>query len=137
MRRLCLCRAASREIYMLPLTSICVPVLDSLRLLGSKSPNMAAAARLALHNGTTSASLPSFHASTQFTKAPNPPWKWGDGVLDETWSSETSVEYQSWESKDTPAPALYMLLISAIVPRPIALVSTVNETGLRNLAPFR
>lgn len=30
----------------------------------------------------------------------------------------------------------YKLLIGAIVPRPIAFVSTVSETGVRNLAPF-
>jgi flavin reductase (DIM6/NTAB) family NADH-FMN oxidoreductase RutF len=31
---------------------------------------------------------------------------------------------------------IYKLMIGSIVPRPIALVSTVDETGIRNLAPF-
>jgi flavin reductase (DIM6/NTAB) family NADH-FMN oxidoreductase RutF len=31
---------------------------------------------------------------------------------------------------------IYKLMIGAIVPRPIALVSTVDEAGVRNLAPF-
>jgi len=30
----------------------------------------------------------------------------------------------------------YKLLISALIPRPIALVSTVNESGVVNVAPF-
>ena len=32
---------------------------------------------------------------------------------------------------------LYALMISGIVPRPIALVSTISEEGIENLAPFR
>lgn len=31
---------------------------------------------------------------------------------------------------------VYKLLIGAIVPRPIALVSTISKDGIRNLAPF-
>ncbi|AXC14932.1 Nitrilotriacetate monooxygenase component B [Acidisarcina polymorpha] len=31
---------------------------------------------------------------------------------------------------------IYKLMVGAIVPRPIALVSTVDENGIRNLAPF-
>lgn len=37
----------------------------------------------------------------------------------------------------TTAPVdLYKLLIGAVVPRPIAFVSTVSEAGILNLAPF-
>lgn len=32
---------------------------------------------------------------------------------------------------------LYKLMISGIVPRPIAFVSTISEDGVENLAPFR
>ena len=32
--------------------------------------------------------------------------------------------------------ALYKLMLACVVPRPIAWVSTVNEEGLPNLAPF-
>jgi len=32
---------------------------------------------------------------------------------------------------------IYKLFISGIVPRPIAFVSTINEEGVENLAPFR
>ena len=31
---------------------------------------------------------------------------------------------------------IYKLMIGAIVPRPIALVSSIDRTGIRNLAPF-
>src|SRR5271165_3509506 len=31
---------------------------------------------------------------------------------------------------------IYKLMVGAIVPRPIALVSSVDEAGVRNLAPF-
>src|SRR3984885_5077294 len=35
------------------------------------------------------------------------------------------------------APAdIYKLMVGAIVPRPIALVSSIDEAGIRNLAPF-
>lgn len=36
----------------------------------------------------------------------------------------------------TPASQVYKLLIGAVVPRPIAFVSTVSPEGARNLAPF-
>lgn len=32
---------------------------------------------------------------------------------------------------------LYQLMISGIVPRPIAFVSSISEAGIENLAPFR
>lgn len=32
---------------------------------------------------------------------------------------------------------LYALMITGVVPRPIALVSTISEEGTENLAPFR
>jgi flavin reductase (DIM6/NTAB) family NADH-FMN oxidoreductase RutF len=35
-----------------------------------------------------------------------------------------------------PAPEIYKLMISLIVPRPIAFVSTLDAAGVRNLAPF-
>lgn len=35
------------------------------------------------------------------------------------------------------ASKLYALMISGVVPRPIALVSTVSQEGVENLAPFR
>ena len=46
---------------------------------------------------------------------------------------------QGWHSIDpatTPADRMYPLVISSVVPRPIAFVSTVGEDGSRNLAPY-
>lgn len=46
---------------------------------------------------------------------------------------------QGWRSIDpatTPADHMYPLVISSVVPRPIAFVSTVGEDGSRNLAPY-
>ena len=40
------------------------------------------------------------------------------------------------DPKTLPSTAVYKLLISSVVPRPIAWVSTVDAAGVRNLAPF-
>ncbi|MBZ6377609.1 hypothetical protein B5C34_04050 [Pacificimonas flava] len=43
---------------------------------------------------------------------------------------------KTFPSADTDPRALYKLLVSAVVPRPIGFVSTVSLGGVRNLAPF-
>lgn len=43
---------------------------------------------------------------------------------------------RSFDPVDHKPSDLYKLMIGAIVPRPIAFVSTVDAAGLRNLAPF-
>jgi flavin reductase (DIM6/NTAB) family NADH-FMN oxidoreductase RutF len=40
------------------------------------------------------------------------------------------------DPRDTSYQDCYKLMVGSIVPRPIALVSTVSGTGVRNLAPF-
>ncbi|MBI3758287.1 MAG: flavin reductase family protein, partial [Deltaproteobacteria bacterium] len=40
------------------------------------------------------------------------------------------------DPKEVAVANVYKLLIGAIVPRPIAFVSTVDADGVRNLAPF-
>lgn len=40
------------------------------------------------------------------------------------------------DPQSTPPSAMYRLMISAIIPRPIALVSTTDENGHFNVAPF-
>ena len=42
----------------------------------------------------------------------------------------------SYQPKDLPIAQLHGYLLGAIAPRPIALVSTINEKGERNLSPF-
>ncbi len=41
-----------------------------------------------------------------------------------------------FDPSEHPANDIYKLMIGIIVPRPIAFVSTVDATGIRNLAPF-
>ena len=40
------------------------------------------------------------------------------------------------DPKDLDYPDVYRLFMSAVVPRPVALVSTIGENGVFNLAPF-
>ena len=42
----------------------------------------------------------------------------------------------SIDPKKTPIPTLHQYIIGSIAPRPIAFVSTINEEGLTNLAPY-
>lgn len=59
-----------------------------------------------------------------------PHWKPGDPILSPV-NEMVSLDPQQIGSKAT-----YKLLIGAIVPRPIAFVSTTNAEGIGNLAPF-
>ncbi|KAJ7783260.1 hypothetical protein B0H16DRAFT_1496122 [Mycena metata] len=73
-------------------------------------------------------------AAFKFTEPPNPKWTYGDGASSQ-WLDPTiprkSFDFSKLSSKDT-----YTLLTSAIVPRPIAFVSTLSADGVPNLAPF-
>ncbi|MDZ4823283.1 MAG: flavin reductase family protein [Flavobacteriales bacterium] len=40
------------------------------------------------------------------------------------------------DPKETPVPKLHQYLLGSVAPRPIAFASTLNETGVSNLAPF-
>ena len=63
-------------------------------------------------------------------RIPNPNWKPGDPLLSPV-REMISVDPIQIGVKET-----YKLLIGAIVPRPIAFISTVSEKGIGNLAPF-
>jgi len=62
--------------------------------------------------------------------SPNPAWRPGDKI-----SSPVS-EMISIDPKVIEPAAAYRILIGSIVPRPIAFVSTLNESGTVNVAPF-
>ncbi|KAI0937877.1 hypothetical protein AcW1_003919 [Taiwanofungus camphoratus] len=86
--------------------------------------------------------LPEFDASLdfKFSQPPNPSWTYGQGV-DATPDGKQWLDGENagWKVVDaaTEDPAqLYALLVSGVVPRPIAFVSTVSEDGVENLAPF-
>ncbi|TFK37158.1 hypothetical protein BDQ12DRAFT_205838 [Crucibulum laeve] len=74
------------------------------------------------------------------TKSPNPDWTYGQGV-------DTTEEGRKWleglqagfETIDTSVEEprkLKGLMMSGIIPRPVAFVSSVSEDGVENLAPY-
>lgn len=73
--------------------------------------------------------------SWTYTQSPNPSWKWGQGANDTFWTTQTFTTINPSEA-DRTANQNYKLMISSTVPRPIALLSTLSPTGIRNLAPF-
>jgi len=88
-------------------------------------------------------SLPPFDDSFTPKQAasPNPAWQFGEKVGQTAAGKEwLEGEKQGWKSIDTSAAdsmtLLYPLMISGIVPRPVAFVSTISESGVENLAPF-
>ncbi|KAK2058736.1 nitrilotriacetate monooxygenase component B [Colletotrichum caudatum] len=91
---------------------------------------------------TVEASRPPFDPSlgVRFTKAPDPDWKLGGGAnaLGRS-SSSSSAPHVAIDPYEDGRPALfnYKLLISSVVPRPIAFLSTRSADGsVENLAPF-
>lgn len=64
------------------------------------------------------------------SNSPNPNWKPGDKI-EAPFSEMTTLKLEEMEQRER-----YKLLIGAINPRPIALVSTCNSEGLGNVAPY-
>ncbi|KAI6011124.1 hypothetical protein EDC04DRAFT_2905670 [Pisolithus marmoratus] len=86
-------------------------------------------------------SLPPFNhdAHIKFTESSNTLWTFGQKIENtESGRKWLEGEQQGWKVINTAEDTarLYPLMISAIVPRPIAFVSSVSETGVENLAPF-
>lgn len=83
------------------------------------------------------ASRPPFEAgSFHFTQTPKPDWKPGSGANDQ---SNLEKQHRQIDPYTEGRPVIhnYKLLISAIVPRPVAFVSTISADGkTTNLAPF-
>ncbi|KAH8892659.1 hypothetical protein GQ53DRAFT_646937 [Thozetella sp. PMI_491] len=75
-------------------------------------------------------------AMWNLSKSPNPGWQPGDGANDDDWKNHRFMAIDPYElGRDLALN--YKLMISATVPRPIALVSTLTVDGKnRNLAPF-
>lgn len=88
---------------------------------------------------SSSASPPPFNprSTFKFTEPPYPAWNLGHG-LPANFAIQEGRESarKTWDMGTTPSRDAYRLLTSAIVPRPIALVSTVSTEGHPNLAPF-
>lgn len=84
------------------------------------------------------ASRPPFDPSTTFsyTQTPAPDWQIGSGANTPADPSKSHIPIDPY-APDRPAGFNYKLLISAVVPRPIAFLSTRSADGaLTNLAPF-
>ncbi|KAH8176559.1 flavin reductase like domain-containing protein [Sarocladium implicatum] len=85
------------------------------------------------------ASRPEFDSSSQFrfTRSPNPTWTFGSGANGEHPTTPASHVAIDPYAEGRPPNFNYKLLISAIIPRPIAFVSTLSPDGkTQNLAPF-
>jgi hypothetical protein len=110
--------------------------------------------------------LPPFTPTTEFkyTTSPNPGWKYGQNIAStpagQAWMEG---EKEGWTVLDTSKEELrcvprscrpsnlgysnqtsslsnrkiYSNMISGIIPRPVAFVSSISEDGFENLAPFR
>jgi hypothetical protein len=77
------------------------------------------------------ASRPNFREveEVDYTKTPDTEWHWGQGGNDGGKSLEKKhVEIDPYEEGRSPY-SNYKLLISGIIPRPIAFVSTVSKDG--------
>ncbi|EAQ91462.1 hypothetical protein CHGG_03397 [Chaetomium globosum CBS 148.51] len=87
------------------------------------------------------ASRPPFDPSTTFTytQTPSPNWQFGSGANSTTSPEDATKKHISIDpyEADRPAGFNYKLLISAIIPRPIAFLSTRSADGANtNLAVF-
>ncbi|KAF7321617.1 SEC7 domain-containing protein [Mycena kentingensis (nom. inval.)] len=69
--------------------------------------------------------------STFLRSSPQPNWTHGDVSNKSLTGARRTFDFARMSSKET-----YQLLTSSIVPRPIALVSTLSDTNVPNLAPF-
>jgi len=67
---------------------------------------------------------------------PNPDWKPGDGNLGRRPLTAAKDMVRVAPAELDPGKSAYALLISAVVPRPIAFVSSQSASGEVNLAPF-
>jgi len=74
------------------------------------------------------------------TEHPNPGWKLRDGLsetpLASKWKEDAEQGWKTWKMAEMSSRESYQLLTSAIIPRPIAFVSTLSASGVPNLAPF-
>ncbi|OLN83272.1 Uncharacterized protein CCHL11_03009 [Colletotrichum chlorophyti] len=86
-------------------------------------------------------SRPPFDTSlkVRYTQTPSPDWKYGSGANHLQTPSSNSIPHVAIDPHEPGRPASfnYKLLISSVVPRPIAFLSTRSADGqTTNLAPF-
>ncbi|KAH8805367.1 hypothetical protein F5884DRAFT_754937 [Xylogone sp. PMI_703] len=87
---------------------------------------------------TVEASRPKWRENVPFTttQTRNPTWAWGDGATDKDGLDKQHILINPQSDSRTVIDN-YKLLISGIIPRPIAFVSTLSKDGEKsNLAPL-
>ncbi|GIL67856.1 hypothetical protein Vafri_21150, partial [Volvox africanus] len=87
-------------------------------------------------NGVVALPLPADKPAWKPAKVvmqPHPDWKPGDP---QPCPISGKSEFHLVDADTTPASEMYPLVISAAVPRPVAFISTVDELGIVNLAPY-
>jgi flavin reductase (DIM6/NTAB) family NADH-FMN oxidoreductase RutF len=67
------------------------------------------------------------------SRGPNPKWKPKDVIRIPV---ERPNDYLTYETSRMSSSSLYGLIISVVVPRPIALITSQNSQGILNCAPF-
>ncbi|KAK1831682.1 hypothetical protein QBC39DRAFT_371627 [Podospora conica] len=84
------------------------------------------------------ASRPPFPTDTTFdyVQTPDPTWTFGSGANHPAPSPTPTHRPIDPHAPSRPPHLNYKLLISSIIPRPIALLSTASAAGAPNLAPF-
>jgi hypothetical protein len=75
------------------------------------------------------------HHNTDIVKTQPPHPDWTPPQLQPP-AYDTALGWHSVDPSSTPSDVLYPLVISSVVPRPIAFVSTLGEDGTQNLAPY-
>ncbi|KAF8806414.1 hypothetical protein BYT27DRAFT_7101408 [Phlegmacium glaucopus] len=98
--------------------------------------------QLLYHFSRCNSTRPPFDHTSKFqlVDSPSPSWRIGDGLPPEMhhWKEVTSASRKTWDftNLENGVRDSYKILTSAIIPRPIALVSTLSLDGIPNLAPF-
>ncbi|KAF9049810.1 hypothetical protein BJ165DRAFT_1454002 [Panaeolus papilionaceus] len=108
-------------------------MLNRVRVLG--------AARRTAFSTRSCTSSQSFNASRTYQKvdAPQPDWSLAPPPGTYLQNHQTTNKRKTWDFSSEHSNKIrenYRILTSAIVPRPIALVSTLSEGSVPNLAPF-
>ncbi|GJJ13490.1 hypothetical protein Clacol_007744 [Clathrus columnatus] len=74
------------------------------------------------------------------TQSPNPSWTYGQKLSEtdkgKAWLAGEKEGWTVFDPEKEGSRQTYLLLISGVIPRPIAFVSSISETGVYNLAPF-
>ncbi|KAJ4483330.1 hypothetical protein J3R30DRAFT_1763772 [Lentinula aciculospora] len=107
----------------------------SFKLLPRPRPPLLSYSRSRLSRRWNSASSFDPHKPFTLTSSALPEWKPGDGVS-KGLSEHDDSPRKTWILDEMSTKDSYKLLTSAIIPRPIAFISTIAQDGTPNLAPF-